>query len=160
MSSVHLPNRAQSSVCSPARTSSSWASHCLPARIPTNCSLFMLIYYTFSPLIRSPRLSKYYRGYFFPLSLSPCLSLLPLPFHLFSPVAFDQTEKKKLLKLIYPLCQPSVENARRQHLNSLSCERCERLSVIIILQRENQPCVVAHLKCMQFYGTSKGVNWN
>lgn len=74
------------------RTGGSWASHCLPVWIPTNCTLFMLIYYTFSPLVKSPWISKYYS--IFSLSLSLSASFPPLPLHLFSPVAFDQTEEK------------------------------------------------------------------
>lgn len=70
-------------------------SLCLPAWIPTNCSLFILIYNTFSSLISSPQLSKYNCSFFSPSSLSFFL----LPLHLFSPVALIK-RRKKLLKPI------------------------------------------------------------
>lgn len=90
--------KLRASVCRAARTGSSWASHCLPVWIPTNCSLFMLIYYTFSPLIRSLRCSKYDCVYFLSLSLSLCL----LPSSICSHQWLLIKRKKKLL--IYPLC--------------------------------------------------------
>ena len=135
-SSVHLPKRAQHSECHPVRTSSSWASHCLPVWISTHCSLFMLIYYTFSPLIRSPWLSKYDCSFSF--SLPPSASFSPLPFHLFSPVASDQTEEKaaKTNKPALSAWHRKCQTLASQH--SVMWLFATNLSVMLILQIQNR----------------------
>lgn len=64
---------------------------------PTNCSLFMLIYYTFSPLIKRLWSSKYCNNFYFPppaLFLSASFPPPPPRLHLFSLVAFWSTQEK------------------------------------------------------------------
>lgn len=80
----------------------------------------------------------------FSSSVSLSASFPPLPSHLFSSVV---EEGRTSCYHGYALCQPSVENARNQHLNSLACD-CLRFWF-----SRNQVCVVRHVKFVRFYST-------
>lgn len=80
--------------------------------------------------------------FFFPPSLPPSASFSPLPFHLFSPVASDQTEEKAA-----KTNKPAL-SARRWRCQTLASQPSHmwlfatNLSVMLILQIQNRLCLV------------------
>lgn len=122
---------------------------------PTKCSLFMLIYYTFSPLIKRLRSSKYCNNFFFSppplfLSLPPSLLLLLLPGSICSHWWLFDQRKRKLLKLIRTLsarlgtCQTPPSRPSVVSAFASDCLIDEPPKT------QNQLCVVSRVKRVRF----------
>lgn len=97
VSSVHLPKRAESLIRSPVRTGGSWAAHAHLRQIEQIAVFlngFIGIYFSFLSAFSPPP--------------------VPICSHWWLLI----NQKEKLLKRVYPLCQSSVEAAKRCHIGS------------------------------------------